>query len=1320
MASDFTRGIKVYIDSQLYGKSMKEMTAQLEKYHSALDRLNASGQQGSKEADRLRQSIDRLTKTQQRYEEEIRDTERILNNLSGSTYNELIMARNRVRAQLREMVPGTEKYNQMLETLRQTQTRLAIVTQEMNLNYMDQRTMFQKLSSALNKYFLVISAAVSSAAALIMAGRKAVEAYSEVEEHLAKIRKYAGLSTDEVHRLSRELMDVEKIDTRTSHLKLLELAADAGRLGIKGVDNLKAFVTAADKINLALGEDLGKDAVTNIGKLANLFGEDKRIGLENAMLSTASAVTKLAKSSTACEPYLVSFASRLGGIGSVAGITTGDILGLGSALDQNMQKVEMSSTALSTLITKLFQEPAKFARLAMVDVEEFTRMVKTDANEALLVFLSAMQRKGGFDELAPMFSDMEMSGKRAVQVLSTLASHVDQVREAQQIANAAYTENIEVQHEFDIINDTVEARLEKRKKQLQALRVELGEELMPVMVHIRTAQSILVRSLKSSIDFFIRYRSAIVSTTLAIAGYVAVLKIKNSWEKISLFFSEKMVTAVKALFTAIKSNPIGLLLAGLTAIIGLARDSKRRLDELKSSITSVSDVMRSAGSQADAEGKRMKALLAVIADETLAENARLEAMNELRSINDEFLGCIDAQRLSYDEAAAAVQRYLEYLRLSSQLEEAMSARQQLSERLSEEQDKADSTGWMKKGWLHFKNGVIKMFSNSPTSRYYTKGVKQLVHQDLYESVDFLTEQIAEMDALIEKTQQDIVDLMSKGFSSPKDTDTDTEIASPATIESIRQLYEGEGGILELEDEYLEEMETRLKLSLARREISEEQYNVRMARLKMDHNSRLLDIYDRYSDDVMALTVDDEKERDKQADKIRKARLKTESAYQDSRVDMEKSFFDSYDKMQKLAQKNETDATEKIETEYRSRLASARSYAEAMREYVLQTVTDFDTAVMMIMRINQVLAGTEKDITAWRDSQMASENEKAEKERRRAVQKYVKDSLKSQYEMELEELESFHEKGLLLEKEYQKARRDLAFSMYMDAYRSIEHAAAGMVESLEEMEVAAAERKYDILIREAENAGEDTEALEMELANRKLEIQKKYALSNLMVKLSEITADTAVAIMQGFAELGPIGGAAAAAFLATTGIAQYAAAFDEYNRIKSISLKSTPVSQQQTANTGTLVVQYAKGKYDVIGEDDGRLYRGVPYIGEPKTGIVSRPALIAERGEELIVSAPDLERLRMHTDFALVASAINDARLGRIRQHAEGSYPATDAVHVSSPLSDELLSAVLDIAVRIDRLPRELRAYVLLSDLNRQTEIDRLAKAPFTRKDLNRK
>ena len=77
----------------------------------------------------------------------------------------------------------------------------------------------------------------------------------------------------------------------------------------------------------------------------------------------------------------------------------------------------------------------------------------------------------------------------------------------------------------------------------------------------------------------------------------------------------------------------------------------------------------------------------------------------------------------------------------------------------------------------------------------------------------------------------------------------------------------------------------------------------------------------------------------------------------------------------------------------------------------------------------------------------------------------------------------------------------------------------MFTAIQDAEIAKSDAKFDVLIQQAKNNGEDTAALEEEKENKKLEIQKKYADVDFAIKVSQIIADTAVGVIKTFAQFG---------------------------------------------------------------------------------------------------------------------------------------------------------------------------------------------------------
>lgn len=442
-----------------------------------------------KEINRINASLKTLRTNQEQ-------VNRTFNNLSSASYKELSVVMKTVLKQLRS---GAVERNS--EEWKKLQQKLKEVKREMNaINSESKETtsLWSRFVNVLNTNWGAVSQIIAAYAGLSMTIRKCAQAYADMEESMANVRKYTGQTDEEVHRMNE---DFKRMDTRTAREQLNELAGSAGRLGITSKDMIEEFVDGADKINVALGDDLGEGAVDKIGKLAQMFGEDKTKGLRGAMLATGSAINELAQNSSANAGYIVDFTADLSGVGIQAGMTQAQLMGLASALDQNMQEEATSATVFSQLITKMYQEPAKFAKIAGVEVTKFSNLMKTNANEGLMTFLSAMKSRGGFAEMAPMFEEMQLNGTRAVGVLSAVASHLDQVRTAQDLATQSYASGTSVINEFNVQNNTVQAQLDKAKKRFEDLTVELGEQLIPVTRYAISTLSIGIHVLSTLITF---------------------------------------------------------------------------------------------------------------------------------------------------------------------------------------------------------------------------------------------------------------------------------------------------------------------------------------------------------------------------------------------------------------------------------------------------------------------------------------------------------------------------------------------------------------------------------------------------------------------------------------------------------------------------------------------------------------------------------------------------------------------------------------------------------------------------------------------------
>lgn len=613
---------------------------------------------------------------------------------------------------VKKMTIGTEEYNKTVKSIAELNSILAEHKKAVRGVAEESETLGDKLGGMadfFNKWYYSLQTGLDALGGITTTIRQSVNEYADMEEAMADVQKYTGQTSAQVHDMNE---DFKQIDTRTSREQLNALAGAAGRLDITNKEMIEEFVDGADKINVALGDDLGEGAVEKIGKLAHMFGEDDKKGLRGAMLATGSAVNDLAQSSSANAGYIVDFTADLSGVAIQAGMTQSQIMGLASALDQNMQEEATASTVFSQLITKMFQEPARFAALAGEDVKEFTTLLKTNANEALMKFLSAMQATGGFDKMAPLFSEMKLEGTRAVGVLSSVASHLDQVREAQTVAFNAYNEGSSVLDEFNVQNNTVQAGIDKAKKQFLDLSIELGEKLLPLVQQGISTGSLAVKSLSAITNFVISHRRALITLTATVAAYVAGVKLSVLWNKRAVA-TEKMlviwhaiqdkwlmtimlrhavlngamsktVALQKMLNIVIGANPLGAFLAVITAVTTAMVLYRQKLDDAAIAQNKINDIKKEAAAKSAEEETHIRTLIDAAKDETLSMDERRKAVNKLNQIIPNYNAQLDTTTGKYKASKKALDGYLQSLQRKYELEGAKDELKRIGSEIAKE------------------------------------------------------------------------------------------------------------------------------------------------------------------------------------------------------------------------------------------------------------------------------------------------------------------------------------------------------------------------------------------------------------------------------------------------------------------------------------------------------------------------------------------------------------------------------------------------------------------------------------------------------------
>ena len=687
------------------GKQAQNMLEQLKKQASDLEeRITKAAAAGDKvQLKKLQRELRQTHRQIGQIESATQGVENVMKRLDKASPKELNRTLKELKKSLNGIERGTDEWNKQCESIKRVKAEIANVNEELKETEKENVGLVDRINGFVDKWGNIIAGAAAVGTGLVLAGRKAVNAFAEMDAEMANVRKFTGLADDEVKELNE---DFKKMDTRTSREDLNKLAEEAGRLGKSSKEDVLGFVKAADQINVALDE-LGDGATLTLSKLTNIFGDEARLGTEKSLLAVGSVINDLSQNCTASAGYLAEFGKRMAGVGAQAGMTIPQIMAFAAVLDSQGQACEMSATALSQLIMNLFKEPSKIAKATGMDLDELNKALKRSTNEGLLMLLQQLKKLGNMDVLAPVFKNMGENGARASQVLATLAGNVEMVKWQQEQATQSFEDATSVTNEFNVQNSTVEAELDKARKRVTELAIELGEKLMPVMKHVISTTTLTLKAMSTTIDFLARNKEAIivltsmvVAYTIAVKANAIALKAQAAWHAVckgTAIAYHAVVNTLQAghiafnlvlaklqgnwarqssLMVDLKRKGLslasgwGILLAAAVALGYGIYKTLSKMNEMSASEKALAEVRQKGQEGIVEEKNKIEVLIKVAKDEKLSLDDRQKAVNALNKIIPNYNAQLDATTGKYKENKEALDDYLNSLAKKYELEGA--------------------------------------------------------------------------------------------------------------------------------------------------------------------------------------------------------------------------------------------------------------------------------------------------------------------------------------------------------------------------------------------------------------------------------------------------------------------------------------------------------------------------------------------------------------------------------------------------------------------------------------------------------------------------
>jgi len=1160
--------------------------------------------------------------------------------ITGLSLNQLRRRAAILGTQLRNMIPGSADFNRIQAELKQVTARM----RELQAASRNTEGSLSKIAGGFNKYAVLGTSIIASFTGIAISLQKTIDYQKEFSDALSDVQKTTGMTKKEVDDLSRTF---GFLNTRTSRIDLLKIAEEGGRIGI-AKDEIGEFVKVMDKAVVALSDSFPggvEETASKLGKLKLLFKETKDQGVDKAYNAIGSAINELGANGVATENNIAEFATRVGSLPESMKPSIADALALGAAFEESGIQAEIAARAYGIVLKQAAEESAKFAEVMGITNQEVKDLINEDPLEFMIKFAQGLKGMNATDT-ANTLNYLGVSADGANKVLGAVSNNTARFREQLALSSKAMREATSLTNEFNTKNNNLAANLDKIKKTL--IGAFNSEALTKALSGLTSWFGRLIGAIKDTTDAAVQERnelfkleSMIFNVNTTTADRVKLInKLKTLYPDLLKDINAETVSneQLKVALKAVNDQLINKIIIAREQD-KIDRQNEKTADRLQTYLEKEMELREAVGAMAgdtkgfsfDSNKSELENAIA-LADQYLKNAGRTPSV--IKQVSDGYFALKNSIS-AYKSAQYQLNREQKEGNI------LLNEREALMKRLGISDAPAPSS-----------TSTTTDTTETATSTFNVGGNKEndkKAAEEKLKLIKSLNEDIAEANKKAEDERLALLDAgYLKELQKLKLAHDREKAALWAQIKTKEELAEMDP---EVAEKYLERNEALLNQMLAQ----DTSYHLERATIIekgiTDYIQSLEDEYQRAKsaretafNNELALLGDNEKA---------KEQLKKE--YQAEELAADKAH------LEELMTQLKTIISEEEFEGFKLDL-----FSEEQKQNLIKRLEEAGLKLSEIQAIMAALQGKGGGTESGLDIQ----NEKTD------FFGFTADEWLNVFKNLDDTRERFNAMimtiGVLRSawsdyNNYLKAGEDAKIKQYERNQQRMkavldQRLASGMIN----------QRQYD----QAVKAGEE------QVAKQKAEIEYKQAKREKAQKIVDTIINTSVAIMQGYAQLGPIGGTIAAVLIGTLGALQ----------IATIARQPLPAKGFQT------------GYYDsfpVEREQDGKLFNA-SFGGQSRSGMVSKPTvfLAGEQGQhfpELIVSGPDLKKF----DPEVVSSIGREIR--RVKGYEQG-YTSPAVARAESPAAvAQDNSALLAVLSEVSQTMREIKEKGLNAWLVRDME-----------------
>ena len=837
-------------------------------------------------------------------------------------------------------------------------------------------------------------------------------------------------------------------------------------------------------------------------------------------------------------------------------------------------------------------------------------------------------------------------------------------------------------------------RAAQKTVELQNAQKALGDEILPLKEQWDDAYADMQLNTISLISWCVKHQGVVktlgilltaftvvaIATSNAIKTNIVVTKgaaaAQQAWNVICATGTGLMkllqagfllltgrVTQAKAAWVSMnatmKASVFGLIAAGVALLAMKLWDMKKAADASTLAQKALNNIRAEAQKQVVEEKLKLENLIKVAKDEKLSMDERYKAVDALNKIVPQYNATIDKTTKKFRASDKALKAYINNLVKLYEVQGAKKQIQSLAEQRAELEVKLAGA---KKNLAGAKSAQGQGVSY--TTSWGAVGNTQSDAVGHFQSrVNSISNSIKQLDTQIHTITgafgKGIMNQTLKESSEPEvpgsgigggggkgggghtgtvNTTTTTTQPNPDDIASKRFSENRQTDIDAANQDYQQDV-NNWNMALARKQVSQEKYDLAMQALKTQHTANILAIETSYSEQSQNIEIKDGAKK-KSLQEKQQANLRTaEQAHFEQQVAVEQAYQDA---LAKVMEQGETQQELTLEQQRDQKLEVLRGYYQAALNMAKQNGED---TAQLEKAYKDIQTQIKKEYIT-KQKELLDEQDDKKKQARQALGF----DQQSEYDRQLQQLQQALDNQYITQQEHEQRVQQLKRESFMKQAECYTNLFSNAVTSLQNAEMANVDAKYDAEIKAAEGNTALQEKLEKKKANEKLKIQKKYADVNFAMQVAQIISNTAVSIMKAYSEMGPIAGSVAAALMGVTGAAQLVVANAERQKVKRMTLNGT-----SSAGTRVASGRESGGRIDVEREQDGKHFNAEYAPG--KRGYVDHPTVIVGEGprgrsKEWVASNAALENPTIAPLINLMDAA---QRAGQIRTFDMSKY-----------------------------------------------------------------